>query len=44
MARMYGRWTADHQNSKGWTKRAKRRDEDRQDAKDYSEELEEDNG
>lgn len=30
MAKMYGNWRGSNQNSKGWTKRAKRHDEERQ--------------
>jgi hypothetical protein len=44
IGRMYGKWTADHQNSKGWTKRAKRRDEESQIAKDLQAEGADDDG
>ena len=42
MAKMYGNWRGSNQNSKGWTKRAKRNDEDRQIAKDLDAEKEDD--
>lgn len=34
MAKMYGNWRGSNQNSKGWTKRAMRHDEERQIEKD----------
>jgi len=40
MAKMYGKFVAAHQNSKGWTKAAMRHDEERQIAKDVEAEGE----
>ena len=41
MAKMYGAFDRTHQNSKGWTKAARRHDEDRQWQADARSELEE---
>lgn len=39
MAKMYGKFDARHQNSKGWTKSQMRHDEERQIAKDFEAEM-----
>jgi len=39
MARMYGKFDRERQNSKGWTKASRRHDEERQIAKDTEAEL-----
>ena len=44
MAKMYGKFRPQIQNSKGWTKASRRHDEERQDFKDADAEMEEDDG
>lgn len=44
MAKMYGKFDRTIQNSKGWTKAARRHDEERQIAKDLEAEKESDDG
>lgn len=39
LGRMYGKFDSRKQNSKGWTKSAKRHDEERQDVQDFDEEM-----
>lgn len=44
MAKMYGKFDPTHQNSKGWTKAARRHDEERQIQKDLEAERADDDG
>lgn len=40
MAKMFGKFDASHQNSKGWTKAQMKHDEERQWKSDFEQELE----